>query len=61
MLRTGPACVLGLWEIVTTALHKGGNLWVENMGRGWVRGVHQFPPPKLFTLLPSYEHKIQSV
>ena len=45
MLRTGPARVLGLQEIITADLETGGDLWVENgqMGGrmdvdGWMEG-----------------------
>jgi hypothetical protein len=44
MLRTGPARVLGLQEIITADLETGGDLWVENgqMGGRMVNEVHQF-------------------
>lgn len=53
-LRTGPALVLGLQEIITAALQMRGDLWVENgqMG-GWiVKEIHQFflvPPQIIYT------------
>lgn len=59
MLRTGPACELGLRGIV--ALRMGGDLWVEDGQMGaWNLPVLPFPP-KLFTPLPPCVHKIYSV
>lgn len=44
MLRTGPARVLVLRQIITTALQTGGDLWVENgqMGGWMISEVHRF-------------------
>lgn len=54
MLRTGPARLLGLREIITVALQMGGDLCVKNgqMG-GWiVYEMYQFslvPPQIIYT------------